>query len=295
MAKLAVIACDLDGTLLNSSKQISPKTLQALIEAQQRGVKVILASGRNVAMVMPFAQQLNLDQYGGFIVGMNGHEIYDCTTKETVITDSMTLQQTRRVFAFAKKYKTQFLCEHDQGFLVYTPAVMFPIKLLVWFLRSRHALKKRHQTEYSLIGGFVMKSDANVKVIHRSNQINTGSRKIGIAQVTGYTNFVWPRLLKIAGDDLNVMKVTPYWIDIMASTVSKAAGIKIALAKTQLTFDHLIAFGDAQNDISMIQAAKVGVCMSNGMEDVKEVADIICDSNDEDGIAKTLSTYLSFD
>src|SRR5690554_1182665 len=104
MAKLAVIACDLDGTLLNSSKQISPKTQQALIEAQQRGVKVILASGRNVAMVMPFAQQLNLDQYGGFIVGMNGHEIYDCTTKETVVTDSMTLQQTRRVFAFAKKY-----------------------------------------------------------------------------------------------------------------------------------------------------------------------------------------------
>lgn len=295
MAKLAVIACDLDGTLLNSSKQISPKTLEVLLEAQDRGIKVILASGRNIAMVMPFAQQLKLDQYGGFIVGMNGHEIYDFTSNETVVTDSMTMEQTRRVFAFAKKYKTQFLCEHDQGFLVYTPSIMFPIKLLVWFLRSRHALKKRHQTEYSLIGGFVMKSDSNVKVIHSVNQIYTGSRKIGIAQVTGYTNFVWPRLLKVTGSDLNAMKVTPYWIDIMASTVSKAAGIEIALAKTDLTFDQLIAFGDAQNDISMLKAAKVGVCMSNGMDDVKEVADIICDSNDEDGIAKTLRAYLSFD
>ena len=81
-----IIVLDLDGTLTNRDKVITPRTKKALMEAQARGKKVVLASGRPTQGVMPLAEELDLKAYGGFILSYNGGMITNCKTGETVFS-----------------------------------------------------------------------------------------------------------------------------------------------------------------------------------------------------------------
>ena len=80
-----LIAVDLDGTLTNSRKEVTPRTRYALLEAQAQGKKVILASGRHPIGVYPIARDLRLDAYGGYIMSFNGGKIIECATDRTIV------------------------------------------------------------------------------------------------------------------------------------------------------------------------------------------------------------------
>ena len=81
-----LIALDLDGTLTNSRKEITPRTRYALLDAQAQGKKIILASGRHPLGVYPIARDLHLDRYGGYIMSFNGGKIIECATDRTIVT-----------------------------------------------------------------------------------------------------------------------------------------------------------------------------------------------------------------
>ena len=81
-----ILVLDLDGTLTNSKKEITQPTLEALIEIQEAGKKVVLASGRPTQGVMPLAEQLHLEDYGSYILSFNGGRITDCRTKQVSTT-----------------------------------------------------------------------------------------------------------------------------------------------------------------------------------------------------------------
>ena len=84
-----IIVLDLDGTLTNRDKVITPRTKAALMKAQERGKKVVLASGRPTQGVMPLAKELRLDEYSGYILSFNGGRIINCKTGETVFARSL--------------------------------------------------------------------------------------------------------------------------------------------------------------------------------------------------------------
>ena len=91
-----IIVLDLDGTLTNRDKVITPRTKKALMEAQARGKKVVLASGRPTQGVVPLAEELDLKAYGGFILSYNGGRIMNCTTGEVVFSrDSPDTSRSR--------------------------------------------------------------------------------------------------------------------------------------------------------------------------------------------------------
>ena len=79
-----ILALDLDGTLTNSKKEITPHTLDVLIKVQQKGIRLVLASGRPIPGIMPLAEQLHLKEYGGFILAFNGGLIIDCASGEPI-------------------------------------------------------------------------------------------------------------------------------------------------------------------------------------------------------------------
>ena len=84
MAEIKVLALDLDGTLTNDQKEVTPRTRAALDAAIERGVTVVLASGRPTAGITPLAKDLGLDKKGGCILSYNGGKIVDCRTGETL-------------------------------------------------------------------------------------------------------------------------------------------------------------------------------------------------------------------
>jgi len=292
MNSFQVIACDLDGTLLNKDKELSDKSIEVLIAAQQRGYRLILASGRNLAMMMPLALQLQMDKYNGFIVACNGFFTYDFSSELMHQEEPLSTENVKEIFAVAKKYKLQFLAEHKDGFMIYIPWVMLPIKIIVWLLKARHLLKKKHSGVYSIMGGFLMESNSNVKVITQKNQIDIQAVKIGISQWSGYLNIFYPRIIKRL-HRFNVLKVTSFWIDIVDHHIDKGHAIGQILEKINIDRSKLIVFGDAQNDIGMITMAGLGVAMENAMLEVKAIAQAVCQHHQQDGVANFIENILN--
>ena len=87
---LKAIVMDIDGTLLNDQKVITPRTQEKLIEAQKRGITVILASGRPTQGMLGLAKELEMDQYEGYLVSYNGGSVFDVKTKEVIFNQAMS-------------------------------------------------------------------------------------------------------------------------------------------------------------------------------------------------------------
>ena len=98
--------------------------------------------------------------------------------------------------------------------------------------------------------------------------------------------------LKQALSDYDVLLIGPEWLEIMPKGVSKASALKKICKRGGFTMDEIMAFGDAQNDIQMIESVGIGVAMGNAMEEVKAVANVVCDTNLNNGIGKTIDALL---
>lgn len=99
-----ILALDLDGTLTNSQKEITKPTLDALIEIQEAGKKVVLASGRPTKGVVPLAQQLHLEDYGSYILSFNGGRITDCRTKKAIYNKILPADCAKGIYETVIKY-----------------------------------------------------------------------------------------------------------------------------------------------------------------------------------------------
>ena len=97
-----IIVLDLDGTLTNRDKVVTPRTKAALMKAQERGKKVVLASGRPTQGVMPLAKELRLDEYSGYILSFNGGRIINCKTGETVFARSLPVSANKKIIGLAE-------------------------------------------------------------------------------------------------------------------------------------------------------------------------------------------------
>lgn len=267
-------------------------TVNSLMEAQKKGIRLILASGRNAAMIQPYAEQLQIDRYGGYIVGCNGQHIIDAQKGFRFENESLDVETSKKIFAFAKKYHLQMLAEHARGFYIYVPKSLFPVKIFVEYLKQRHKLKKKHQAAYSVLGGFMMSSQTYVSSVFKPSDIDEPCVKIGFTHFSGILRHAIRRMDHELKEQLNIMNVTSYWIDIMPKGIDKSAAIEQILTMNGLGFDSLMAFGDAENDIQMIKKAGVGVAMGNAMELIRQSADQITASNEENGIGLVVDRLL---
>ena len=108
-----IIVLDLDGTLTNRDKVITPRTKAALMEAQRRGKKVVLASGRPTPGVLPLAEELEMKNYGGYILSFNGGMIMNCATGEVVFSQLLPQEANRRIIELAEEHRVDFLTYED--------------------------------------------------------------------------------------------------------------------------------------------------------------------------------------
>lgn len=94
------------------------------------------------------------------------------------------------------------------------------------------------------------------------------------------------------GDSLSIYRSAPYFIEIMAQNIDKAKSLDCLVRELGIKQEEVIAFGDGYNDLTMIEYAGLGVAMANAVDGVKEKADVVTKSNDEDGIAYMLKQVI---
>lgn len=268
MEKIKVIVMDVDGTLLNSEKEISPKTRETLLKAQDLGIRLVLASGRPTKGMMKLAHELDMENHHGVIVSYNGGHVMELSTKETLYSMGLTVDETKRVL------------HHIKQFNVF-PMIDLKDNLLVDDLKA-------YKLEYeSVMNGFEVEYHEDLESF-----IDFGPHKILTSGEPEYLRQIFNEMADPFKDELNCMFTAPFYVEYTSKGVDKAKALHYVLEHLGFVKDDIIAFGDAQNDLSMLQLARIGVAMANAADEVLEIANYITKSNDEDGIADALEHFI---
>lgn len=263
-----ILVLDLDGTLTNSEKKITPPTRKALMEMQEAGHIIVLASGRPTPGVTPVAEELELARYGGYILSYNGGNITRCSDGEVLYRQTLPDDIVPELFAMAD--------ELGIGMMTYN---------------SRGIVANMHNDEFMELESFI----THLEIAHYdmpSEHIGTSVNKcLGTAPVE-IAPEIEKKFAEKFGDRISVSRSEAFFIELVPMGIDKAASLARLCEILGMTKEDMIACGDGFNDISMIEYAGIGVAMANAQEPVKQAADYITLSNDEDGVAHVIEKFI---
>lgn len=263
-----MIVLDLDGTLTNSEKKITPKTKKALMKAQKSGVKVVLASGRPTFGIEPIARELEIDKYGGYVLSFNGGKIIDWKTKEVVFQQVLPAEKIPELYEESKRQKVAILSYNGDDIVTEDPEDIYvgeEAKINTMPIRG--------------VDNFV---EAVSEPVTKCLMVAEGS----------YLAEVEKKVQEKFGKELSIYRSQPFFLEIMAPGIDKAQSLNRLLDHLHMTKDEMIACGDGFNDLSMIELAKLGVAMNNAQDEVKKKANFITLNNDSDGVAYVVNNFI---
>ncbi|MBC1656311.1 HAD family phosphatase [Listeria welshimeri] len=272
------IILDIDGTLLNDDKKISPETKKALITAQQNGVKLILASGRPTTGMHLYAEQLEMKKYHGLLVSYNGAKVVDCQTKEELFNQTLTIAEGKAVLEHMKQFEVKVMIDKDDYMYVnnvydcYIPYKGEEINIIQYESRG---------------GNFKLceKEDLAAFLDYRINKILT-------AGDPDYMQKNYQAMMAPFKNTLNCVFTADFYFEFTAKNIDKAKALDTVLTPMGIHAENIIAFGDGHNDITMVKYAGTGIAMDNAVPKLKAVANSITLSNNKDGIAHVLNNFI---
>jgi len=277
--KIKVIVLDIDGTLLNSDKKISELTKNALIQAQQNGVKIILASGRPTVGMLALTKELEMDKHHGLIVSFNGSQVVDCETHEILFNQTMPIKECQALLEHLKKFDViPMITREDVMYVndVYKCNINIPNN------------PNFNVIQYESRGG----SYKLCEVDDLATFADFPQNKILVAGSPEYLKENYLSMSEPFKGLLNSMFTASIYYEFTALGIDKAHALDTVLKPLGIHRDEVISFGDGHNDISIINYAGIGIAMANAVEDLKRAANEITLSNDEDGIYHSLMKHV---
>lgn len=269
--KYRVIALDLDGTLTNNEKEVTPKTREVIWRAMDDGAVVILASGRPTYGIEPVADCLELAERGGYILSYNGAKIVNWATKEHLYAKHLPDGIIPEIYAFAKA--------HNYGLLGYKDNVIISENA-----SDRYALEecRINKMQIRQVGNLLENlEDEPIKLLM------TGDPEV-MARAES-------EISDLLGDRIDAYRSMPFFIELVAKGIDKAVSLQRLLHILKCSPSEMVAFGDGYNDISMLHFAGMGVAMGNAVPEVRAIADYVTLSNEEDGIAAALEHFAEME
>lgn len=267
--KYSAIALDLDGTLLNSKKEISKRNKETIMKAAKAGAKIILASGRPVPGIMKIAHALRLEEIGGYILAYNGGMIIDCKTKEVIRRETISPDYYHTIVHAAHKHGVTALTYDSQGIIT-----------------------DDENQEYVKLEAKI--NNIPITQVFHLNEVAALEPPVKFL-IVGEHN-----ALKKAQADLNeklkgeveVFFSEPFFLEVTPRGIEKASSLDLLLNEIGIDKKHLMACGDGFNDIPMMRYAGLAVAMENAQDETKEWADFVAPSNDNDGVAVAIEKYV---
>lgn len=267
----SIIALDLDGTLTNSEKNITPRTFAALMKAQREGVRLVLASGRPTFGIAALANQLQLADYGGYVLSYNGGRIIDWCEKTVIFSQVVDPKLVPILYDFAEKAQLPIV--------TYLPEAILASKNEGVYLAEEARINR-------------MPVVVAQNFVEEAMQIASGSTKFLIPGEPELLIQLESEMKAALSEQMEVFRSAPFFLELPPKGIDKAQSLQRLLTHLGLERESLMAFGDGFNDLSMIQFAGQGVAMANAVEEVKSIADFVTTSNEEDGIAHALEQLL---
>lgn len=263
-----LIVLDLDGTLTNSKKEITPRNRETLIRIQQEGIRLVLASGRPTYGIVPLANELRMNEFGGFILSYNGGEIINWETKEMIYENVLPNEVVPVLYECARDNKLSILT-YDGAEII-----------------TEHSQDPYVQKEAFL----------NKMAVRETNDFLTDiTLPVAKCLIVGDAEKLIPveseLCVRLQGK-INVFRSEPYFLELVPQGIDKALSLAVLLKEIGVKREEVMAIGDGFNDLSMIKFAGMGVAMGNAQEPVKKAADYITLTNEEDGVAAAIEKWI---
>lgn len=263
-----LIAMDLDGTLNNDQKIITEKTKAALMAAQKQGIRLALASARPSPGLFKERDILRLQDYKGILMSYNGGRIVDAESGKVLFETSMDLQETKQVLR---------KLEH----LPVTPILDDGVRFYV-------TDKNGYKVDYECKNNNMVCTEVG----NLADFLTFAPIKILMSVQPEELAEVQKQIADFLPESLSVVQTAAFYLEVIPKVINKGQGIRDICKVLEIDPSEAISFGDAANDIPMLEAAGMGVAMGNAQEAVKQAADMVTLSNNEDGIAAALEKLL---
>ncbi|SEN68656.1 hypothetical protein SAMN04488134_101637 [Amphibacillus marinus] len=262
-----MIVLDLDDTLLRDDHTISPRTLNALMLAQEQGVKVVLASGRPTFGMQAIAKQLKLADHDSYILSFNGGKIINCRTNEELFSSTLTFQAVKSLYELSKR--------EDVFIHTYVGDEIITEK------DNKYSRIESEITGLTLtiVNSFIDKvTSPPVKVL----MVEDPDKLVKVEKT----------LANELSDQFSIMRSKPYFLEFTEQGVTKGTSLAQLIKACDIKQEEVIAIGDSYNDLEMIEFAGLGVAMGNAPVAIKDKANFVTDTNMNDGVAKVIEEYV---
>lgn len=286
-----LVAIDLDGTLLNSYGEVSEKNTQMIQKAMEKGVEVVLASGRPIMSVKNLANEIGCNHY---IICGNGAITYD-VKQEQILYD--------RFLEKSKVLQIIRICEENSIFYnIYTKDTILTkyLNYNILFYHQENANKpeekKTHIHMMQHIEEYIQnrKEEDYLKItICDNDKIIFGSiirklrtiRNVDVLDVAHMSR-------KVIKDGTEKVLMEYYYTEITSKNVDKWQAIEKLIQTLEIKKEEVMAIGDNRNDAEMVKNAGLGIMMQNSAPYIQEMADMIVADNDHDGVAQAIENYI---
>ena len=268
---IKLIAIDMDGTLLNEKKHIDKAQKEAIHEAVEAEIKIVLCTGRPLYGILPFYEELGLSELDseGYVILNNGCSIHKTKDWKLIDQVNFTSDDIDYLYKFSEGYDINFTLVNDYYYF---------------------NIDKKPTDELITDAGFVFSDITNISLKEAKN----GKHKIIKIMFLGNPNI----MADFQKENENILKdkysgvlSQPYVYEILPKGNNKGTGLKKLAKKLGIKQEEIMAIGDGNNDIEMFEYANYSVAMENGTELAKKAAKYETDSNENDGVAKAIRKY----
>lgn len=285
-----LVAVDLDGTMLNQYGIVTEKTKETIEKVQNKGIEVVIASGRAIDSVKTIAKEIKSDKY--FICG-NGAILYDIKNNEIIYENTL---KKSKILDIIK------ICEENSIYYsVYTEKEIIAKSLnhnVLYYHKENLNKDEENKTHINIIDDiYDYIQNREEKVIKVT--ICDNNRAIFNAIIRKLREIEEIEVLDVAHMSRKIIRqgtedvpVEYFYTEISAKNVDKWNAIEILAEKMGINRDEIMAIGDNINDKKMIQNAGMGVVMKNSTPEVTEIANHITESNSENGVAVALEKIV---
>lgn len=260
------VALDLDGTLLNSKKEVSEKNVSILRKLYQMGVEVFIVTGRSYSATKEILEKINLPIIA---ICYNGAKVVDTKNDSVLLEEPLSEEVVKILIDISRKNNIHLNLYQDNE----------------WFVEN----KDNWQTKY-------YKKNVKIEAIEKNfnDFLNLLMTKALFVDERYNLEGIEKDIREKLGDTVHLTYSQERYLEVLNKKVNKGKTLEKILKLKSLTLDTCVAFGDANNDKEMIEMVGYGVAMGNGEEDLKKVAKYLTDSNDDDGVYKFLMQKMGF-
>lgn len=272
-----LIFIDLDGTLLNDEKEISEENIKWLNKAyKEKGITTIITTGRQLGFVKDLYNRYNCS-FGDYVIASNGAIIKNIKTGEYINKDVFNKEEVRNLRKIYKEENLEYFMIYTENESYrennYEKETLEQDKILVENIDELLERNPELIVSLCIFGG---KEEKLIKAINKVEKVN----KFDSSPICIYNQTT------------NGFTINEKYFDVMKKNCNKKNAVKKVMDTLGVNHDEIIVIGDGGNDLPMFEYAKLKIAMENGSDLLKQKANYITDTNNNDGVAKAIKKFI---